>query len=67
MVDAQDSDLKALEPHLSVLEVANVAVLSVQAYLGAIEFDSRLMGWDSQDVAQHRQEFQVRMLSILPK
>jgi len=26
----------------------------MQSHLGAIEFDPRLMGWDSDDVAQRR-------------
>ena len=42
------------------------AVLSMQAYLGAIEFDSRLCGWDSKDVARQRAEFQSQMLAVVP-
>ena len=38
----------------------------MQAYLGAIEFDSRLCGWDSKDVARQRAEFQSQMLAVVP-
>ena len=67
MVDVPDSELKALAPNLSVVEVVNVAILSMQAYLGAIEFDSRLYGWDPEDVARQRQEFGEQMLAVLPR
>lgn len=67
MVDVPDSALKALEPHLSVGEVADVAVLSMQSYLGAIEFDSRFMGWDADDVARKRAAFQNQMIAVVPR
>lgn len=66
MVDVPDSELKALVPNLSVDEVVHIAILSMHAYLGAIEFDSRLMGWDAHDVARKRHEFVDRMVAVMP-
>jgi hypothetical protein len=62
LVDIPGSELKSLAPNLSVEDVLHAAILSMQAYLGAIEFDSMLMGWDHQDVAQHRELFHSRMV-----
>jgi len=57
MVDVPESELKALVPKLAVDEVLHIAIRWMQAYLGAIEFDSRLMGWDPDDVARQRSAF----------
>jgi hypothetical protein len=66
MVDVPGSDLKTLYPNLNVEDVLHAAILSMQAYLGAIEFHSRLFGWDHPDVAQHRAAFQEQMMAATP-
>lgn len=67
MVDVPDSELKALVPRLPLEEVLHIAILSMQAYLGAVEFDSRLMGWDADDVARQRTAFFQAMIATFPQ
>lgn len=63
-VDVPGSDLKAPVPKLPVEEVVHAAILAMQSYLGAIEFDSRMMGWGGESVARKRAEFLQQMLAV---
>lgn len=67
MLDVPGSELKNLAPSLLLDEVLHVALLSTQSYLGTIEFDSRHMGWDHEDVAKHRAIFQEKMMAVIPR
>ena len=64
MTDIPESELKELHPSLSIDEVRRAAILATQAYLGAIEFNCRYMGWDHESVAQYRQRLILEMTSL---
>jgi hypothetical protein len=66
VVDIPNSDFQTLAPQLSIEDVIHIAVLSMQAHLGAIQFHSMYLGWDHEDVESKRREFQQRMLSVRP-
>jgi len=64
MTDIPESELKELHPSLSIDEVRRAAVVSTQAYLGAIECDCRYMGWESERIAEYRQTLLDQMTSL---
>ena len=66
MTDIPGTELKELHPSLSLDEVLRAAFVATQAYLGAIEFDCRYMGWDGERVAQYRNELTTQMTSLTP-
>jgi hypothetical protein len=64
MTDIPGSELKELLPSLSIEEVRLAVIVSTQAYLGAVEFDSWHFGWESERVAKYRQQLLVQMTSL---
>jgi len=64
MTDVPDSETKELHPSLSIDEVRRAAILSTQAYLGAIECDCRYMGWDGERIAEYRIQLLKQMSSL---
>jgi hypothetical protein len=64
MTDVPGSELKELRPSLSIEEVRLAAIVSTQAYLGAVEFDSRHFGWESERVVEYRQQLLEQMVSL---
>jgi hypothetical protein len=57
-------EFQPLRPVLPIEAVLQAAVLSTQAYLGAIEFDCRHFGWDGESVATYRRQVLDRMVSL---
>jgi hypothetical protein len=57
-------EFQPLIPSLDIESVRQAAILSTQAYLGAIEFDCRHLGRDGDFVAKYRREVFERMTSI---
>jgi hypothetical protein len=66
MVAAPDPDITLLRASLSIDEVMHIAILSMQAYLGAIQFHSKLLGWNFEDVERRRADFFSQMLAVGP-
>lgn len=64
LTDIPGSEFKELHPSLSIEDVRRTAIVSTQAYLGAIEFDCRYFGWKSERVAEYRQRLLEQMGSL---
>ena len=64
LTDIPGSEFKELHPSLSIEDVRRTAIVSTQAYLGAIEVDCRYFGWESERVAEYRQQLLEQMTSL---
>lgn len=65
MRNATGSDYGNFEPTLPIEAIRGAAIISTQAYLGAIEYDCRHNGWDFEHVGEYRQELFHRMSSLM--
>ena len=66
MRSAAGSDYGSFEPTLPIEAIREAAIISTQAYLGAIEYDCRHSGRNGERIAEYRQQLFQRMSSLMP-